>query len=453
LWQKVTDKIKNIQMKFRLVLALSLISSVSFCQKTENATLNKLVNSALAYSSRIKEQGQNVLLGETRTALLISQQQPTINSEIGVTRIDPVSKAHFPGENPISLQFQPNMNYNANIGASYVLFDWGKQKAGIDKSKLETNLSKTSTEALRNVIAYQVANLYYSIIFTKKAVEVQEEQVDLVNQNSVLIANKLKRGDAIEFDKVSIDVRLSNVNTRLVELQSQLNRQLINLSALVGSDANQLEINDERVNLENPLSFENIVTTAQQNNSDLKLINQRNGILEQDQRIINLSMKPTLAANAQVGIRNGYLPRINGNIPPIDQDFKFNTLLGAKLVIPIYNGRKKNILFQQTAITSAALRYNSEIINQGLERDIQLAQNDYLTAKNKLELSQKNIEQAEYALQLATTRFKNGLLTSLEIEKAQTDLKDAQFVKLQYQYQITAAQLEINRISGIAFWE
>jgi outer membrane protein len=98
------------------------------------------------------------------------------------------------------------------------------------------------------------------------------------------------------------------------------------------------------------------------------------------------------------------------------------------------------------------LKYSVDVTNQALKRDLEAAQNEYNSAKSKLELSEKNVFQAKYALDLANIRYKNGVLTNIEIEAAQTNLKDAQFAQLQYQYQMALAKLEMNRLSGVKFW-
>jgi outer membrane protein TolC len=83
---------------------------------------------------------------------------------------------------------------------------------------------------------------------------------------------------------------------------------------------------------------------------------------------------------------------------------------------------------------------------------LEAAQNDYYNAKNKLDLSEKNVFQAQYALKLANARYKNGVITQVEIEATQTALREAQLTQLQYQYQMTQAKLELNRLTGIKFW-
>jgi outer membrane protein len=441
-------------MKYRFLTLLFLVSFQIFAQEKGNETLNQFVRSAIDYAPKIKEQQQLIAIGDYKTKIQEAALKPQIQSEIGITRIDPVAKAQFSfGPSPTSLQFQPNMNYNANIGGNYVIYDWGKQFVNIEKSKLETGLAKTGVEGLKNVYAYQVANLYYGIIFSQKAIEVQKEQLKLVEDNGKIITNRLKQGDALEFDKVTIEVRYKNAETRLTDLQGQLERQYIYLSSLIGKDAHGMIPEGTDFNLGiAELSTEGALTQALTNNYDLKALKDRDLIAERDVKIAQMSALPSLAANAQIGIRNGYLPRINGETPAITDDFKLNTILGIKLTIPVYTGHRGAYQTEIAKVNREMLKYSVDITNQALKRDLEAAQNDYNSAKSKLTLSEKNVFQAQYALKLADARYKNGVLTNVEIEAAQVALKDAQFAQLQYQYLMALAKLEMSRLAGVKFW-
>jgi outer membrane protein len=123
-------------MKFKYIAIFSLVCTTTFGQEKTNETLNQLVRSAIEYAPKIKEQQQMVLIGDYKTKIQETALKPQIQSEIGITRIDPIAKAQFAfGGAPVLLQFAPNMNYNANIGGNYVLYDWGKQFANIEKTK------------------------------------------------------------------------------------------------------------------------------------------------------------------------------------------------------------------------------------------------------------------------------------------------------------------------------
>jgi len=443
-------KINNNYIASFLLFAEILVGQEVSAQEKTDETLKQLVRSAIEYAPKIKEQQQMVSIGDYRTKVQESALKPQIQSEIGVTRIDPVAKATF---GTTSLQFQPNMNYNANIGANYVLYDWGKQAINIEKSKLETELSKTGVEGLKNIYAYQVANLYYGIIYTQKAIEVQKEQLKLVEDNGKIIGDRLKQGDALDYDQVTIQVRYKNAETRLSDLQSQLERQYIYLSSLIGKDAHGVIPNNADFNLGlASLSTEEALNQAQNSNFDLKTLKDRDLIAEREVKIAKMGSAPYIAANASLGLRNGYLPRINGEIPPISDDFKFGSTVGVKLTIPVYSGNKTAHQTEIARLNREMLKYTAEVTNQNLKRDLEAAQNDYNTAKNKLDLSERNVFQAQYALKLANARFKNGVITNVEIEASQTALRESQLTQLQYQYQMSIAQLELNRLTGIKFW-
>lgn len=443
-------------MKHKILYILLVIGffSKTHAQESVNEPLNQLVKAAIDFAPRIKEQQQAVLMGDFRTKIQQTALKPQISTEASITRIDPVAKAQFSfGPTPTSLQFQPNMNYNVNIGGNYVIYDWGKQFANIEKTRLETNLAKTNVEALKTVYAYQVASLYYGIIYNQKAIEVQKEQLRLVDDNGKIISNRLKQGDALEFDQVSVQVRYKNAESRLTDIETQLERQYIYLSSLIGKDShNMIPASVSFKSGTVDLTVEGALNQAQNNNYDLKTLKDRDLIAESDVRIAQMSALPNLAATAQVGVKNGYVPRINGEQPTFSDDFRLNSLVGVRLTIPVYTGHRGAYQTEVAKLNREMLKYSVEATNQALKRDLEAAENDYNAAKNKLDLSESNVKQAQYALKLANVRYMNGVSTNIEIETAQIALRDAQFVQLQYQYQMALAKLEMNRLSGVKFW-
>ena len=443
-----------MKYKFFYIILFVCLFSEAFAQETANETLNQLVRSAIDYAPRIKEQQQTVLMSDFRTKIQESALKPQISTEASVIRIDPVAKAQFAfGPTPTSLQFQPNMNYNVNIGGNYVIYDWGKQFANIEKTRLETNLAKTNVESLKTVYAYQVANLYYGIVYNLRAIEVQQEQLKLVNDNEKIITNKLKQGDALEFDQVSIQVRYKNTESRLTDIQTQLERQYIYLSSLIGKDAHGMIPVGTGFNIGTAdLSIEGALNQAQTNNFELKALKDRDLIAASDVKIAKMSSLPNLAANAQVGVKNGYVPIVNGEQPDFSDDFRLNSIVGVRLTIPVYTGHRGAYQTEVAKLNREMLKYSVDITNQTLKRDLETAQNDYNSAKSKLNLSESNVKQAQYAVKLANVRYLNGVSTNIEIETAQTALRDTQFTQLQYQYQMALAKLEMNRLSGVKFW-
>ncbi len=428
-----------------LVIVCLFLGNEVLAQSSEQV-LSKLINQAIEYSPRVKEQQQLLSTGDYRIKVQETGLKPQVSGDVSYSRVDPIAKATLPvnGE-PKVIQFQPHNNYNAGVNASYVIYDWGRFKEAVKKTVLEIQQQGGGIEALKHNLSYQVAQLYYSIIYLQKAIVVQQDQLKLVQENGKIIADRIKSGDALDYDAVQVQVRYKNAEIRVIDLQGQLEKQYIFLSSLIGSDARKLIPNNAELqfNYSKP-DLQSAYNEAIRSNVDLKFLESKEGILAQEVKIASMSSLPTLAANASLGVRNGYLPDISILRP--------NSLIGVKLSIPIYTGKRGAYNTQIAKINLDAAKQSTESQKNQISRDLENAYNDIKVANQKKELAASNIYQAEYSLKLAKKRLENGVSTPLEIQAAETGLEEAKFNLLQYDYQALLAKLEISRLSGVKFW-
>ena len=433
-------------MKIIKILGLLCIFSSQFAISQDNVILPQLIKQALEYSPRVKEQQQLLSVGDYRIKVQESGLKPQVSGEVSYSRLDPIAEATLPVDGVArKLQFQPHNNYNTNIGASYIIYDWGKFKAGIQKTLLEIKQQSDGIEALKHTLAYQVAQLYYGIIYLQKAIIVQQDQLKLIQENGKIIGDRIKSGDALDYDAVQVQVRYKNAEIRVVDLQGQLEKQYIFLNSLIGSDARKLILNNAEFQFSNAKSdIQSAYNEAIVNNYDLNVLKSKEGVLAQEIKISSMSSLPQFAANAALGLRNGYLPNIATLRP--------NSLLGVKLTVPIYTGKRGTYNTQIAKINLDAAKQSTEYQKMQISRDIENAFNDIKVANQKKELANRNVFQAEYSLKLAKVRLENGVSTPVEIQAAETGLEDAKFSLLQYDYQALLAKLEIGRLSGVKFW-
>lgn len=428
-----------------LIIVCLFLGNEVLAQSSEQV-LSKLINQAIEYSPRVKEQQQLLGVGDYRIKVQETGLKPQVSGDVSYSRVDPIAKATLPvnGE-PREIQFQPHNNYNVGVSASYVIYDWGRFKEGVKKTVLEIQQQTGGIETLKHTLAYQVSQLYYSIIYLQKAIVVQQDQVKLVQENGKIIADRIKSGDALDYDAVQVQVRYKNAEMRVIDLQGQLERQYIFLSSLIGSDARKLiPANAELQFAYGKTDAQSAYNEAIQNNVDLKGLLTKESVLAQEVKISSMSSLPTLAANASLGVRNGYLPDISVLRP--------NSLIGVKLSIPIYTGKRGTFNTQIAKINLDAAKQSTESQKVLINRDLENAYNDIKVANQKKELAASNIYQAEYGLKLAKNRLANGVSTPLEIQSAETGLEEAKFNLLQYDYQVLLAKLEIGRLSGVKFW-
>ncbi len=406
-----------------------------------------LVRQAIDYYPRLKELQQNVTSGEIRTKIAESQRLPTLSGDASYTYIWPTPKIAIPIPGiDAGIQFQPHNNYNVGLIASQTVYDWGKVAANVERSRAETRQAFDNVDAQKTALAYQVAQVYYGLVFLQKNLRVQRDQQALVGATEQVIANRVKSGDEIDYNLVSTRVRYRNVETRIVDVQNQIERQYILLGSLIGRDARALVDSTAGFNAPGTPGADpaNAYEAAQTTNPDLRLSRDREAIALRDLDVAGVANRPSLAFSGQTGYRNGFQPDIN--------QVRFNGSVGLRLTAPIYSGKRYQLQNELARASLQQARYGIESQQVALKSSVDQAQSELKSAAEKLRLSESQVQQARYALQLADVRLKAGVVTPLEIQTSQTALEDAEFNRLQFEYQQTLARLELNRLMGTKFW-
>jgi outer membrane protein TolC len=132
---------------------------------------------------------------------------------------------------------------------------------------------------------------------------------------------------------------------------------------------------------------------------------------------------------------------------------RFNYLAGVSLSIPIYNGGKNK---QQQRLQQNIIRQNEmavETLSSTYKKDIEQALTDIATNLERIKNTKGQIEQAQTAQVLASNKLKSGTGTNLEITNASTNVQRALLTKLQYEYQLCLAKLELTRLMGYEYWQ
>jgi outer membrane protein TolC len=186
------------------------------------------------------------------------------------------------------------------------------------------------------------------------------------------------------------------------------------------------------------------LSIAQENNIDFILAQDKVQQAEADLAITKLTQKPSVVLHGSSGYKNGYVPNVN--------EIRFNYNAGVTFRVPIYNGGKTK---QQERLNESLIRQNQlavETLNNNYKKDLEQALTDIKTNIERIENTGGQIEQARVAQQLATSRFMNGVGTNLEITNASTNLQRAEFTRLQYEYQLCLAKVQLAKLLGYKYW-
>jgi outer membrane protein len=426
-------------MKKILITTFTLIAALFVnAQVTVNNELKSLVGQSFNYFPKVKEIENTVATAQEKVALTELNRFPDITGDASYTYVRPKIVVPINGDD---IQFAPVHNFNGAVNATYALFDFGRLQANVNRSKDDLQYARHNVDYVKAQLAYQVSNVYYNIVYLQKAMSIQDSVLNFLNENRRIVESQLKNGTALKIDLLNIQASIDNEENRKVDLRNSLQKQLNLLEYTTGIKQSNGKTFDFDINLTDAGSA---LGVAQTSNLDFILAKDKIKQAESDLAVTKLADKPTIGLRGTAGIKNGYLPYI--------ADMRFNYMAGISMSIPIYNGGKNK---QQQKLQQNIIKQNElavESLSSTYKKDIEQALTDIATNLDRIKNTRGQIEQAQSAQVLATNRLKSGTGTNLEITNAGTNVQRAALTKLQYEYQLCLAKLELTRLMGYQYW-
>jgi len=423
-------------MRKTLIIAL-LFFVVRHVHAQANTELNTLIRGSFTYFPRIKELNKAEELSEMRIEVAQTGYLPSVMGVASYTYLNPISQKEFvvgPNETQL-LKFQPYNNYNVNVGVTQLIWDFGKTKAQVEKAKADLLASRQNIESGKLQLASQVAGIYYSMIYLKRAVQVQDSVISSYEVNLRMVEGKIKQGDALQIDLSTIKNNIDQEKNRKVEFLRLYERQAALMRYSTGQSA---EPGIAQFDFKTPVGGDLA------NNPDVLAANERISSARADLKYANTNRLPSLNFQGGAGFRNGYQPDINPN--------RFNYLAGVTLAVPIFQGGRLNKSYGLASKSMELNELSKATLTSTLLKDLESTQSDLKAYDEQIKNSAGQTDVANETLRLTEVRYKQGVATYLDLINASTNLQRANLNRLQYEYQRTLSQVEMCRLLGVRFW-
>ena len=408
------------------------------------ASLKLLVDQSFQKYPRVGEMSEMVKMSEVKVTLGKAGYLPVASGDLSYRRQYPTPAIQFPtGQGQFQeVRIQPADNYNASVSLAQPLLDF-RTPVAVNKAKSDLETSKDNLESFKLQLTYQVAQVYYSIIFLNKSLVVQQEQINLLQSTLQQIGVKVKNGDALTYDLVSTQVKYTNAENFYTDLTTQLNKQYNVLGMLTGMNGHGY-LNDTVVSQATFITTtDSIIALAFRNNPEIKIAGDKINSAAWDIVSANRNRLPTMNLLAGLGFKNGFMPEIDAA--------KFNYYIGAGVTIPIMAASRPGLQKKLATINLNASKLALESQKVNLNKDLLNALDDIQKNQKKLSSADTLIRQAQLAQDLATDRYKYGVITNLDLLTSLTNFKDAQLSRLQFEYNLLLSRMELCRLAGIRF--
>lgn len=302
----------------------------------------------------------------------------------------------------------------------------GIQSGHVDiiRSRKNFIFAKISYQLQKESLILSVVSTYFQLWQAFRNVEQGEHDLESAQRVLEIAELRLKAGQIAEFEVMNIRVQDQVAEDNLKVAQNSLQTQKRSFLRLLGQDLNTEFQLTEEIQMDTiDFDLEHAIQTAFQNRLEIK---QREISLE----LAELSLKQTKASSYP----SLYL---SGNYSLSSQyEMPLTTALGelpnrywsvqATLSLPILDGGARSKQVQMASYSYDIQRKNLQLFREDIAIEIEEYFRSLQLNQNRIKSLTLNLQIAEEALNIAELRFKQGQISSTEIENIRQRYTNAQ---------------------------
>jgi len=420
-------------------LVIFFLSSVAAGQ--DSMTVEQAVQRVLQTHPAIQQALANTRAAEARVSQTVSARFPDITTEAAYTHIGPIPAFFFGGQN---LVLAPQDNYDAHIVGRYTLYDFGKTSAIINASRSRVQTSQEVVELTKTNLAMQTIRAFYTIVFLRKSVQVQDEQIEALTQHLSVTQKRVMAGTATNFDVLTTRVRVAAAqnqkeeNQKTQQKQESILRQLLDLPM-----ENPLAISGSFEQIPMALNQDSLFQLASQHRPELKLARDAEESAKLQKNASSLGNMPSLKLIAAYGLKNGYEPNIYVT--------RGNWMWGAQAQIPLFDGGRVSSQVEEAQAAIESEQAHTQDAGRQIRSDVEQTIADVQASWSKVQISDVQLQQAHEAVSIARTKYETGSITNLDLLDAETAESSARLMNLQALYRFVISKHELGRAVGASF--
>ncbi len=440
--------------KNRIILALACMAGFSSLAQ-QSFSLDEAIEFASKNNASVKNaileiESANQKVKETRA---IGLPQVSAVGEFQNFLDIPVTVAPANAFNPaasadelVSLQFGTEYNAKGSLNANQLIFN-GSYLVGLQTSKKFKKVSEYQKTKTIQDVKENVIKAYYGALVAEKMVatltEISETSKSIYNQTKGLYEEGFIEEDNVTQLSLNVLTSQNSLNSAKRQLEDAKNvlkfqmgmdvNETISLSsdldAVISSlDASQSEVSSD--------IYQNIDFLLLNQQRELNVLNIK---YEQSQYLPSLNAFFTHQQNA---LRNDF------DLLESGKPWFPTTIWGLNLSVPIFSSGSRMALVSQAKIKLKQTENNLAQLEKGLSIQTEAAKTKYSNAIETYNTSNEAVAISKKIYDNYQIKFKEGLISSLDLSQIQTQYLSAQTQYIQSMYNLVSAKIELDKITN-----
>lgn len=417
----------TIKMKRNFIKKIPLLilgicvafSSLLEAQTRQILSLEEAILLGVAHSKNLQLDSFNLQLADSKILQNKLSKLPQVGLNLSYVRISdnisPFSVAFPQGDVILNPQIL-NQSYNS-LQIRQLLWAGGKVRYADELLNLDKKAIYFDIQKNKNDEAFAVTTLWYNLFTVKQSKKMLLANIELLNNQRIDAENFVKQGIILGNDLLKIELAITNLASNLSDISTTENLLKYNFSILTGLDTKtEIDISETLPDTEQEHNnLDSYLEKAFQNRAELKGLSLRKEQAKIAQKIVQSNFLPTIGASGTV---NYDMPnqRVFPNVASLTGTWNIGVSLNWNLT-DLYTNKEK-----VKESNSSFLKMNTllEQAKEGIQLEVNADYNNYLQAKQKIQLANKSVEQATENFRVEQNKFQTNTTTSTDFLNANT---------------------------------
>jgi outer membrane protein len=444
------------RIRFLSLAALWILGGclLAFSQPEAALTVEQAVARATANQPLIRQAEAAVEAARARIGEAQSVFYPNLQASASYSRVEPLQAftfdlgalLHDPLIPPLSLSLYPEDNVDFHVGASQLIFQFGKQGAQVKLAESGMNAARIGLEQIKQSLAFQAVQGFYTVLFAQEQVKILSDQLENLQLHLKIVQEKMDTGSATKLEVLSTQFRIAGLQSERLDAQSRYEQQAIGLKQLLGLDPEaELELQGSLTPGQNAPDPQTFTAAALEQRPEVRQAMEAENAAQLARRLAVSGYLPTLSAHASLGYRNGLLPNVGA--------LTFNWAAGVQMNVPIFDGLLTARQVQEADQKLIAAKANTAAVRRTIVTQVLQALEELTTRRQQVETSLEQLQQAQAMLEIARTQYEIGVTTNLEYLDAQASLQTARLTNLSTAYREILSEYALRQAAGESIWK
>ncbi len=423
-----------------ITLLTGLFFSCVYAQQ-KVLTLQDCINIALKNSYELKSTEQKMLATKYNKLQATSKFLPSISFTASYTKLSEVPEFItatpqlmyrsdlggfiITGYEQQSLKFGGEETRLARASLTQPLFTGGKILNSYWLASYSYEIMKEEYNRVKTNLTLNVKKAFYSVLLAEKFVKIAEESYEVLKNHYKVTESLYKEGKISSFDLSRVKVQLVNCETDVIKAKNGLELAKKYLLNLINYKEEEQDISFEG-SLETELielkELSYYIDQALKNRPEIKQLNYQQKISELSLKLAISENLPNISFVTSYDYQKPYY---------FSDDWKNVSTIMLVLNYPLFDGLW---LTNYSKIKSSKhnleqTKFNKKQIIDMIKLEVEKTYLNIIEAKKRINVQKENVNVAKENLRIAQDRYKQGLISDLDVRDTQLALTQA---KLNY---------------------